>query len=488
MKKHFAHLVSAFFIVMTCLMGTFTSAWADDTHTPLEPIDCPGTRGEGEYAVCFILHVPSDWGDISNRSMELPVMRFAPLGEKATKPPLLLLAGGPGQSAIRLEKHIAKNLKQFRQDRELILMDQRGTGPFADAVRCSEAIGEKDQISADEIAHCIKQAEDQGLFLSDYRTDFAVQDYRALRYALKIEKWAIIANSYGARVAQGLIDVDDKGIERVIFNGPLFIGTRFFDWNPGDKVEKVVEICNELDACREMFPNLYWDYQRLPFAMRGVKLDADALPAVIQPMLYRNRLQALLARHRLIDVPDDIEKTSRSLQQALENDAIWTPPSPMPQSMRGIGLLMHFAIICAEDIKPFEDRLLSDLDQPLQVAFYRSVCERIEEETDQIVKLKDGWDQAKTSQKPILIINGEFDTIVDPSAAEATLPLYPNAKLVTVPYLGHDQVSQVPCSRQIAFDFLQGASVTDLDVSCIETIHPNFRAPKPLEAEEQPTQ
>jgi hypothetical protein len=92
-------------------------ARAEDSHTPLEPIECPGKRAKGDQATCFILHLPADWTDISGRSVEVPVMRFAPLRpEGPQKKPLLVLMGGPGQSAIWLEKALAGNLRPFRGD------------------------------------------------------------------------------------------------------------------------------------------------------------------------------------------------------------------------------------------------------------------------------------------------------------------------------------------------------------------------------------
>ena len=471
--------LSAFLVLVGLFFGVSIGATqAEDSHTPLQPIDCPGERTEGEYAACFLLHVPADWNDISNRTMELPVMRYAPLGDKATKPPLLVLVGGPGQSAILLERQLGNNLKAFRQDRELILMDQRGTGPLAEELRCAEALNEDQQILIPELGKCVQQAEEQGWIRSDYSTSFAVQDYRALRYALKIDKWAIFASSYGARVAQGLIDVDEKGIDRIVFNGPLFLGTSFFDWDPYSRVEAALELCNDLEACRESYPNLYWDIQRIPFEINKVKLpDDDPLPAGIYANLYRKRLQSLLARHRVKDVPADIIKTLNSLDASLTEDTIWTPPSPLPQKMKGIGLMMHFSILCAEEIDRLSDQRPQDLKQPLRMMFYRLACAEIDKVSDHPIKLSKGWHKAKTSQKPMLIFNGALDTIVNPDAAANTQKLYRNAALFTVPYAGHDILSRIACAREMMADFLDGSKPGQITNLCASRPSPVFAQP-----------
>ena len=475
--KWIIRFLSAFLCLFILVVMGAGNLRAEDTHTPLEPVSCPGKGGEGEVVECYILHVPSDWNDIANRPMELPVMRFAPLGGKASKPPLLILGGGPGQSVIHLQKQIASNLKLFREDRELVLMDQRGTGPLAEDVQCQEAVGEDDTISIDKLVDCAREAEKGQHYLSDYSTDFAAEDYHALRNALHIDQWAVMATSYGARVAQALVRRDEKGIERIVFNGPLFISTRFFDWNPFAKVESTIELCNEQDTCRSVYPDLYWDFQRLPFEMRKVKLANEKLPAAIYIFLYRNRLQALLARHRIADVPADIVKTARSVAEAIREDKVWTPPPPLAPSMKGIGLLMHFAILCAEDIAPLDGKTFNELDQPLQVSYYRSACQRLTEVSRHTIKLGKGWDQAARTSKPILILNGEYDTIVDSEASGQVLSLYPNGRWIEVPFMGHDQVSRVACARQITESFLSGTAPGKLKNHCMITSELAFHGP-----------
>ncbi|SNY91900.1 Pimeloyl-ACP methyl ester carboxylesterase [Cohaesibacter sp. ES.047] len=475
-------------LVFTFLAAAFCGlqvAQAEDSHTPLQPIDCPSESAEAtkdvaesandEAVRCFLLHVPSDWNDISNRPMALPVMRFAPLDGEATEPPLLVLVGGPGQSAIQLEKRVVENLKPFRAHRELILMDQRGTGPLAGTIHCSEAVSDANAIDDEDLVACVKRAKDEGQLLSDYRTRFAAEDYHALRNALRIDKWAVLAHSYGARVAQDLMRIDEKGIDRVIFNGPLFLNTRLLDWDPFDLVEVALELCNQDDACREAYPNVYWDLQSLPFEMRKAKVAEDEQPAEAQGILYNARLEVLLSWHRIQQLPADIESTKKSLEAALAEDKLWTPPQSLAPSMKQIGLGMHFAILCAEDIKPLADQPPSEIAQPSKTLFYQQACDKIEREVGDVVVLKDGWETVKTTSKPVLILNGAFDTIVEPSTMENGLKVYPNSVWFQVPYAGHDVVSRIECARKVAQEFLAGTAPADLVNHCENRPMPAFK-------------
>ena len=460
-----------------CLMAFPVLTLAEDSHTPLESIACPGERTEGEKADCFILHLPADWTQLSGRSIEVPVMRYAALGGQATKPPLLMLVGGPGQSAIYFEKGIARNLKIYRQDRDLILMDQRGTGPFAKDIDCQNARDEKERIKVKALIECVQTAREAGYGYGDYSSAWAAKDYRALRYALQIDRWSVIATSYGARIAQRLLEIDAKGIDRVLFNGPLFNQTLFFDWDPFSVIQDAVEQCEERDACREAYPNLHWDFTALPFSMQKVELKEGEAPSALQPYLYRRRLQAMLHRHQLPKLPEDITETYKSVQAALKDSAIWTPPPPLPQSMKRIGLMMHFSIMCAEEIDRMKDQDLNDLKQPLQVNFYRHACEELNKAKALPQKMTQGWDKGKKSTKPILVFNGAFDTLVNPASLKNVLPLYPKARHIELPFAGHDVLTRNACAREIAEEFLNGGSPAKLDVSCIEKEVPAFELP-----------
>ena len=256
------------------------------------------------------------------------------------------------------------------------------------------------------------------------------------------------------------------------FSAPLF-----FDWKPGALVERAVDLCNDDDACRKRFPDLFWDFQQLPFDMRKVTLDGDAIPPELLPHMYQKRLRALLSRHRLAELPADITKTAMSLAIALAEDTAWTPPPSLSQSMRGIGLLMHFAILCAEEIRPFDDRELDNFGQPFSLSFYRKACAKLEANANHQVKLDKAWRKAQATSRPVLIFNGAYDTSVNPEFSEPIEQLYPNSRHVQVPLAGHDIVSKITCAREILADFLNGKAPRDLVDGCARLNRVKFIAP-----------
>jgi pimeloyl-ACP methyl ester carboxylesterase len=282
----------------------------------------------------------------------------------------------------------------------------------------------------------------------------------------------VIATSYGARVAQKLLERDEKGIDRLVFNSPHFLHSLLMDWKPFPLVERVMEKCNEDDVCRASYPSLYWDFQGLRFDIGKVKLsdkaldlikdstdpakmlDADEKQEQLKSLvyhLYRQRLQSLLARHRASEVPRDIWKTTTSMQKALQEETPWSPPEPLSTNMKKISQLVHFTIFCQEDGARMKAKGWDTIAQPLYANFYRNICEKLDGP-----KLKKGWDKVKKSKKPILILTGELDTVVEPDSAQKALSLYPNAIWLRFPTAGHDVPAHNSCARAAQMDFLNG--------------------------------
>ena len=66
--------------------------------------------------------------------------------------PIFFLAGGPGQSAVQVGPYVFSRLSQLRQERDVVLVDQRGTGK-SNSLACEPDIeGELIDITLDEAA------------------------------------------------------------------------------------------------------------------------------------------------------------------------------------------------------------------------------------------------------------------------------------------------------------------------------------------------
>src|SRR5690606_15729005 len=124
--------------------------------------------------------------DPSDRQIELAIARVQADGD-ASPDPVFLLAGGPGQSARESYAIVAPAFSQIRKTRDVILLDQRGTGG-SHLLNCSddgldEAIEPSPESTTASAQKCLAELADRA-DVRFYTTTEAVADLDAVRQAL----------------------------------------------------------------------------------------------------------------------------------------------------------------------------------------------------------------------------------------------------------------------------------------------------------------
>src|SRR5690606_11455303 len=84
--------------------------------------------GLAAQARCLVFETPEDPARPDGRQVRLRVMRLPSFLAVPAPDPLVILVGGPGQAATEAGLGIAALLSEVRQRREILLVDQRGTG------------------------------------------------------------------------------------------------------------------------------------------------------------------------------------------------------------------------------------------------------------------------------------------------------------------------------------------------------------------------
>jgi pimeloyl-ACP methyl ester carboxylesterase len=159
---------------------------------------CPGVAGY----TCSVLDVPLDHSGRRPGTLSLQVAaadnRDAPRGV------LLVLAGGPGQSAVPLlgRGFVSRALSAEVSDYRIVVFDERGTG--AGALRCDAlqaAMGSSDLTPPPPVAvrSCAARLGSRRQF---FGTDDVVADMESLRDALGARRWSLDGISYGTFVGE----------------------------------------------------------------------------------------------------------------------------------------------------------------------------------------------------------------------------------------------------------------------------------------------
>ncbi|MFN8175166.1 MAG: alpha/beta fold hydrolase [Solirubrobacteraceae bacterium] len=174
---------------------------------------CPESARQARWE-CATLRVPLDRARPGRASLGLRVQRLRQAGARAGT--LVLLAGGPGQSATSVADQVAGAMAPALDRYRLVLFDQRGTGRSG-ALRCPlDASGWRSAV-AEQVA-CARRLGSRG---THYTTDDSVADLESLRVALGAPRLFLFGVSYGTFVATQYAREHPSGVERLALDSPL---------------------------------------------------------------------------------------------------------------------------------------------------------------------------------------------------------------------------------------------------------------------------
>lgn len=275
-------------------------------HTArLEPTGCPfagETWAAQIQADCRWLVVPQDRSHVDGPSVRLFVVLVHP-EQTSARPPLVMLHGGPGESA--LQPMVRGAARRGPPLRELVIYDQRGAGlsepdpcpAYASRVKelhFDELLGSTRRDAQETIAReCIASMHARNLAPATYSTAANAADLLDLRLALGHERWDVYGASYGARLALEAMRRDPRGIRAVVLENPPPPGPEWAEapLTTQFALKRVFAACSRSAACDAAFPSLEQTFlavfdtlTRAPVAMTAVEgsgqraaLDGDGL-------------------------------------------------------------------------------------------------------------------------------------------------------------------------------------------------------------------
>jgi pimeloyl-ACP methyl ester carboxylesterase len=158
---------------------------------------------DGTSFRCARVAVPLDRSGAVPGTVNLFVERRPPT-TGAARGTVLALAGGPGQAATPLTADFVTVLGPALRTRDLIVLDQRGTGKSG-LLRCSglERLDTRPDASPAVVAAAGEAcANALGSARAHYTTIHSVEDVEAVRQALGAPRLTLYGTSYGAKVAE----------------------------------------------------------------------------------------------------------------------------------------------------------------------------------------------------------------------------------------------------------------------------------------------
>ncbi|MBZ5521735.1 MAG: alpha/beta hydrolase [Acidobacteriia bacterium] len=442
----------------------------------LEP--CRTVDGNSE-ALCGKYELYENRQSRSGRKIALNIMVMPSTSEKPEADPFFALAGGPGQSAIEAFPIIGF-ITRVREHRDVVLVDQRGTGgsnPLQCELRnpkeAQTVVGEF--YSLEKLRACRAELEKRA-DLTQYTTSIAMDDIDEVRQAMGYDKINVFGGSYGTRAALVYLRLHGEHVRTLALEAvvpPQYRIPITFAHTIQNSVDQLIDRCAADSDCHKDYPDLRKEFntvlERLDKAPaqfevnnRGVgrqqvTLSRAMFVASLRPMLY---LPAIASQfpfmiHRLyLNNWEGYGTTFMNLINSID---------------KGLARGMSFSVVCAEDVPGLTEEEIRKgtsgtyLGDSL-VHMYQQACR----EWKQASVPKDLYAPVR-SNAPTLMISGALDPATPPETATEAARTLSNSRIVVIKDGTHGTGS--PCIDGLIADFVEQGSVKNLDASCADQIH-----------------
>jgi pimeloyl-ACP methyl ester carboxylesterase len=451
-------------------------ASAAEPTAAFRPEPCPFIGGElaPQYDIdCGYVTVPERRDRPTTRTIELAVAIGHTKNPDTHGSPVVFLNGGPGDSAL---VGIADlwGTSTLRDNHDLILFDQRGTGYSRPALPCRELERPPDLnfSMADQPASQVRLAMDcldgftsDGIDVTAYTTRENAADVEAIRQALGIDRWSLYGISYGTRLALEVLRDHGSTAEAALLDSPYPPQARPFE-DASYRFERalgaVLDACDADADCASAYPGVG---DRLGEIMsnpeRRIDGEFPSMPAWYAATILNG---ALYSAPDISTVPllvDAIEKGNASFLR----DGYNTAELPIPESSAEG---MHHSVECHERAFGIDEAAVA-ADRSTNIRFgsvegglwlKRPVCDAWGADPPTPGEL-----DPVTSDVPTLILVGRFDPVTPPSYAAETLRTLRNGQVVELPGVGH-AVTRTPCGLELRDEFLADP-IAPIDRSCV---------------------
>jgi pimeloyl-ACP methyl ester carboxylesterase len=474
-------------LFVTIVLASVTcAAFAQKQTLTLQPCEL----GEAKGAQCGTFQVFENRATRKGRKIDLKIVVLPATSSARLPDPLFYIPGGPGSSATEDAEGVASIFVKIRERRDLIFLDQRGTGG-SNPLNC-ELFNPSDPQSyfgyffpLAEVKKCREQLEAKAN-LTLYTTSIAMDDLDDVRAALGYDRINVFGGSYGTRAALVYLRQHPEHLRTLTLQGVaptnLYMPYDF----PQSNERALLGIVSECAAdagCNAAFPNLRTELNTVldrllqgpieievktrnppgptkPSSVAKVKLSRDLAAEAIRYMLYS---PASAGR-----IPLFLHQAAAGNFIPLAQAALQFRQQIVASGSNGL----YLSITCAEDlpwIKPGEgERLAAN-------TFLGDYRLRQQREACSL------WPRANIpadyfnqihSSKPTLILTGDLDPVTPPANGDATARNLSDSLHVVVPHGGHgfNGLEGIECIVGLMTRFVAEGTTKGLDTGCVKGI------------------
>ena len=437
---------------------------------------------------CGVIRRPLDPARPQGVQIDVHYLVVPALARNKQRDAVLLLAGGPGQSAIGVAPAVLPRLTRLNYRRDLVFIDQRGTGQSA-PLQCvddsqlpvAQALDPRAQLQRlEQCRLALAQLPHGDLRL--YTTTIAMQDFEAVRQQLGAPQWNLIGASYGTRAALEYLRQFPDKVRRTVLDGvapPDMVLPASFSTDSQAVLDAALLACEQEPACAKQYPRLRQQWAAL---LQGLPRPVSVLhPVTGQPEHFTLTRDLLL---RSVRAPLYVPALTSALPAAIDaaSQGRWEGLLGLGSGLAGAGgkrkatrlsMGMHFSVVCAEDV-PRLDTAGAAGDRPgadfgnAEAAFYTQACQNWPRGA-----VPSDFYTVLAAPSPVLVLSGGADPATPPRHGERVARALgathaARVQHVVVPQAGHG-VATVGCMNDVLFRFIDAVQDRDAlpqDASC----------------------
>jgi pimeloyl-ACP methyl ester carboxylesterase len=463
--------IFAIFVLSACTQTQATQAI--DKLTPCKGNDTPVD------AYCGTLQVYENRATKQGRQIDLNIVVLPALSADPKPDPFVFLAGGPGQGAAKMAKQLREPFRQILTDRDIVLVDQRGTGK-SNPLNCLDpddslkSIDEPESVSLEKLKKCMAGYDAD---LRYYTTSIAMDDLDDVRAYLGYDKINVYGGSYGTRA--GLVYMRQHGdrVRTAVLDGVAPTNMRlplFFARDVQRAFDRLIADCKKDEACNRAYPNLG---ARVRALVERLEKNPPLVPIVhprtgergqvrMTPRILMNAFAATLYQPLAASlIPALVDRAEKDDFQGVF--ALGSGGGDPDDLNMSVG--MQLSVICAEDaprITPEESRKESEgtIFGPYVMRLQQQGCAMWPRGT-----VDPSFYEPVQSSIPTLILSGEIDPVTPPVWGEEIARTLPNSRHIVIPGTGHT-AGGTGCGRRLIKAFIDAGTAQNLDTSCVDRI------------------
>jgi pimeloyl-ACP methyl ester carboxylesterase len=452
-------------------------------------VACPVDAGDMDVTVtCGELTVPVRREVPGGPTMALAVAVLHRQAEPGLDDAILYLVGGPGGSAVA-------ELEDWTYDpaletRDVVLLDQRGTGWSRPSLQCPESHEADDHFAQLEaFERCRARLVAEGVDLDAYRTASIAADVADLRVALGYESWNLWGSSYGTRVALAVLRDDPEGVRSVVLEGayPMDADAYADTVDAGlAALEHLFDRCEAEPTCAAAYPDLAVTFTDTVLELDqdpalladedGTQLDGIAFADAVISGLGQSRVIPLIPAWITAIAAGDDEPLEGLVERTGYGHEALDDSEPVFYLIECAEEVAHSALADTDPaevpgVLGVDGSNLAAVGQADVVAGTVAACE-IWSPTPADAR----EDEPVHSDVPALVLAGTFDPATPPWWGERVVSTLTRATLLRLPTLGHDTIDAHWCPRGVFEAFIDDP-LASLDTSCIGDMAVEFAPP-----------